>query len=174
MSHVLLRVSAVVNSGLRTGGALCKTRRPFLYTFRRLFGLCKENITNLKLMLTTYMGQYIIISQPPISQPQVTGCDNNAEQSRNMKNKVICLTGAGFRVFTTAATIATLAFTILLICIHEQVSAYAIAAAVFVFAVCGFACFLCFNHRIIFSPEQSTIKYCALKSVVVPVADITI
>lgn len=89
-----------------------------------------------------------------------------------MKNKVICLTGAGFRVFTTAATIATLAFTILLICIHEQVPAYAIAAAAFVFAVCGFACFLCFNHRIIFSPEQSTIKYCALKSVVVPVADI--
>lgn len=40
------------------------------------------------------------------------------------------------------------------------------------FAVCGFACFLCFNHRIIFSPEQSTIKYCALKSVVVSVADI--
>lgn len=89
-----------------------------------------------------------------------------------MKNKVIYLTGAGFRVFTTAATIATLAFTIFLICIHEQVPAYAIAAAAFVFAVCGFACFLCFNHRIIFSPEQSTIKYCALKSVVVPVADI--
>ena len=89
-----------------------------------------------------------------------------------MKNKVIYLTGAGFRVFTTAATIATLAFTILLICIHEQVPAYAIAAAAFVFAVCGFACFLCFNHRIIFSPEQSTIKYCALKSVVVSVADI--
>ena len=89
-----------------------------------------------------------------------------------MKNKVIYLTGAGFRVFTTAATIATLAFTILLICIHEQVPAYAIAATVFVFAVCGFACFLCFNHRIIFSPEQSTIKYCALKSVVVSVADI--
>ena len=89
-----------------------------------------------------------------------------------MKNEVIYLTGAGFRVFTITATIATLAFTIFLICIHEQIPAYAIAAAVFVFAVCGFACFLCFNHRIIFSPEQSTIKYCALKSVVVSVAAI--
>lgn len=90
----------------------------------------------------------------------------------DMENTVIYLTSVGYKILSVVSTIIAIIFTVILMYNYPEIPWYAIAFMCFVSLFCGFACFLCFNHRIIFSPSKAVIKFCVLKTKIIPISEI--
>ena len=90
----------------------------------------------------------------------------------NLKRTVIYLTSIGYKLMAIAASVVAIIFTIFLIFHYFEIPWYAIAFMCCISLFCMFACYLCFNHRIIVNQNKSIIKCCALKTITILVADL--
>lgn len=84
----------------------------------------------------------------------------------------ISLTSGGYKILCIFLSAVMVALTILLIVFYKQVPWLAVFFVSCVALICIFACFLCFNHRIIIDQNTKSIKIHALKTTTIYFADI--